>query len=191
MTVDDRTRRPLHFRSPPLCRDAPSCAGSNTAMIRVSWRLRFFIDRSDTAKRQDRIASGLDLLTQGGLVIFELNDQIRVRRCRSFEAGGSMGSPMQPRSRQAACRRGERCREFAGGAPNRLRQRQSRHKEARGRAQPRCGQDLQCTCAVWPSCSRSPIPALFFTNLSPRSRSKSMIAQLRRDRLGRMPMLSA
>ena len=45
----------------------------------------FLIDRSNIRKRQGRIASGLDLLTQGGLVVFELNDQMRVRRCRSFE----------------------------------------------------------------------------------------------------------
>ena len=45
----------------------------------------FLIDRLNTRKRQGRIASGLDLLTQGGLVILELNDQMRVRRCRCFE----------------------------------------------------------------------------------------------------------
>ena len=45
----------------------------------------FLIDRSNIRKRQGRIAGGLDLLTQGGLVIFELNDQMRVSRCRSFE----------------------------------------------------------------------------------------------------------
>ena len=45
----------------------------------------FLIDRLNTRKRQGRIASGLDLMTQGGLVILELNDQMRVRRCRCFE----------------------------------------------------------------------------------------------------------
>ena len=45
----------------------------------------FLIDCLNTGKRQGRDAGGLDLLTQGGLVIFELNDQMRVRRCRGFK----------------------------------------------------------------------------------------------------------
>ena len=45
----------------------------------------FLIERSNTRKRQGRIASGLDLLTQGGLVIFELNNQMRIRCRRGFE----------------------------------------------------------------------------------------------------------
>jgi hypothetical protein len=42
----------------------------------------FLIDRLNTRKRQGRIASGLDLLTQGGLVILEgtsNNDDIFAR----------------------------------------------------------------------------------------------------------------
>ena len=45
----------------------------------------FLIDGPNTRKRHGRVASGLDLLTQGRLVVLELNDQMRVRRGRGFE----------------------------------------------------------------------------------------------------------
>jgi len=65
----------------------PTTAGvaSNTAMVRVSWRLRRF---SSTSEHRSAwlCCKRPPLLTQGQLIVFELNDQMRVprRRLRRF-----------------------------------------------------------------------------------------------------------
>jgi hypothetical protein len=45
----------------------------------------FFIDGPNTRKWHACVASDLDLLTQGQLIVFELNDQMRVRGGGGFE----------------------------------------------------------------------------------------------------------
>ena len=51
------------------------------------FRLRnpFFIDGPNTRKWSGRVANGLHLLTQGQLIVFELNDQMCVRGGGGFE----------------------------------------------------------------------------------------------------------
>ena len=45
----------------------------------------FFIDGPNTRKWHGCVANGLHLLTQGQLIVFELNDQMRVRGGGGFE----------------------------------------------------------------------------------------------------------
>jgi hypothetical protein len=71
-------RRP--FRSDDGGPCVKHCNGSSFVAIAL-----FLIDRLNTRKRHDRVASGLDFLTQGKLIVFELNDQMRVRGGRGFE----------------------------------------------------------------------------------------------------------
>ena len=80
LNLNDSGNIRLPFRSDDGGRRIKRGNGSGFMAIAI-----FFVDGSNTRTRRGRIAGGLDLLTQGGLVIFELNDQMRVRRCRRFE----------------------------------------------------------------------------------------------------------
>ena len=80
LNLNDSGNIGLPFRSDDGGRRIKHANGSGFMAITL-----FIIDCLNTRKRHGRVASGFDILTQGGLVIFELDDQMRVRRCRGFE----------------------------------------------------------------------------------------------------------
>ncbi len=56
--------------------------GNGSGFVAIAF---FRIGRLDTRQRFGGSASGLDLLTKGGLVALELNDQMRGRGCGGLE----------------------------------------------------------------------------------------------------------
>ena len=69
----------------------PFCTGDSGRRIEYGngsgfMTITFFaIDGPDAGKRHDRGASGLDRLTQGRLIVLELDDQMRIRGGGGFE----------------------------------------------------------------------------------------------------------
>ena len=80
LNLNDGRNIRLPFRSD----DGGRCVkhGNGSGFVAIAL---FPVDGLNSGTRHGRVAGSLDFLTQGKLIVFELNDQMRVRGGRDFE----------------------------------------------------------------------------------------------------------